>query len=79
MNLQQTINDIVELDGVGLHNGVKVNICLKPAEVNYGIKFKRIDIDNSENIIEASYKNVSDPVLCTKIKNSKDYFTIRKG
>ena len=72
MNLQQTINDKVELDGVGLHNGIKVNICLKPAEVNSGIRFKRTDIDNLENIIEASYKNVSDPVLCTKIKNSKD-------
>tara|TARA_B110000014_G_scaffold262796_1_gene257658 strand:+ start:2959 stop:3879 length:921 start_codon:yes stop_codon:yes gene_type:complete len=70
MNLQQTINDIVELEGIGLHNGVKVNICLKPAEVNSGIKFKRTDIDNLENIIEATYKNVSDPVLCTKIKNS---------
>ena len=70
MNLQQTINDIVELEGIGLHNGVKVNICLKPAEVNFGIKFKRTDIDNLENIIEATYKNVSDPVLCTKIKNS---------
>ena len=70
MNLQQTINDIVELDGIGLHNGVKVNIFLKPAEVNSGIKFKRTDINNLENIIEATYKNVSDPVLCTKIKNS---------
>ena len=54
---------------MGLHNGKNVNLYLKPAEVNHGIKFKRIDID-SNNIIEASYKNVKSPVLCTRIENS---------
>ena len=70
MNLQKTIKDSIELDGVGLHNGIKVNLCLKPAEVNSGIKFKGTDVDSAKNIIEANYKNVSSPVLCTKIKNS---------
>ncbi len=70
MNLQKTIKENIELEGIGLHNGVKVNLCLKPAEVNQGIKFKRTDIDSDKNIIEASYKNVSSPILCTKIKNS---------
>ena len=69
-NPQKTIKEPIELEGVGLHNGIKVNLCLKPAEVNSGIKFKRTDIDNSKNIIEASYKNVSSSALCTKIKNS---------
>jgi len=69
-NPQKTIKDPIELEGVGLHNGIKVNLCLKPAEVNSGIKFKRTDIDNTKNIIEASYKNVSLSALCTKIKNS---------
>ena len=67
---QKTIKDLIEFDGVGLHNGKNVNICLKPAEVDSGIKFKRTDIDNSINIIEANYKNVSSSALCTKIKNS---------
>ena len=70
MNLQKTIKDYIELEGIGLHNGIKVNLCLKPAEVNSGIKFKRTDIDSAKNIIEANYKNVSSPVLCTKIENS---------
>jgi len=70
MNLQKTIKEAIELEGIGLHNGIKVNLCLKPAEVNSGIKFKRTDVDSSKNIIEASYKNVSSAVLCTKIKNS---------
>jgi len=70
VNSQKTIKEPIELDGIGLHNGIKVNLRLKPAEANTGIKFKRTDISNDENIIEASYKNVSSSALCTKIKNS---------
>ena len=51
---EKTLKDAIEFDGVGLHNGKNVNICLKPAEVGSGIKFKRIDIYNSKNIIEAN-------------------------
>lgn len=67
-NLQKTLKEPIEFEGIGLHNGIKVNLCLKPAEVNTGIKFKRIDVDSDKNIIEANYKNVSSPILCTKIK-----------
>ncbi len=70
MNLQKTIKESVELEGVGLHNGISVNLCLKPAEVNTGILFKRTDVDSSKSIIEASYDNVNSPILCTKIKNT---------
>ena len=69
-NPQKTVKDSIEFEGVGLHNGIKVNLCLKPAEVNSGIKFKRTDIDSTKNIIDASYKNVNSPILCTKIQNS---------
>jgi len=67
---QKTISDIIEFEGIGLHNGVKVDLCLKPAEIDTGIKFKRTDIASDKNIIEANYKNVSPSPLCTKIKNS---------
>tara|TARA_B100000029_G_scaffold489872_1_gene548107 strand:+ start:1915 stop:2841 length:927 start_codon:yes stop_codon:yes gene_type:complete len=70
MKLQKTIKEPIEFEGIGLHNGIKVNLCLKPDEVNAGIRFKRTDVDSDKNIIEASYKNVSSPILCTKIKNS---------
>tara|TARA_Y100000590_G_scaffold91817_1_gene103744 strand:- start:1995 stop:2915 length:921 start_codon:yes stop_codon:yes gene_type:complete len=70
MDLQKTIKEPIEFEGVGLHNGVNVNLCLKPAEANSGIVFKRTDVDYSKSIIEANYKNVSSPILCTKIKNS---------
>ena len=69
-DLQKTIKDTIQLEGVGLHNGEKVNLFLKPGEVNSGIKFKRTDVDSVKNIIEASYKNVSSTILCTKIQNS---------
>ena len=68
-SFQKTIKDSIQLEGVGLHNGIKVNLCLKPAEADTGILFKRIDVDSDKSIIEASYKNVSSSLLCTKIKN----------
>ena len=67
---QKTINDTIKFQGVGLHNGIDVNLTVKPAKENFGIKFCRTDISN-ENLIEANYQNVVEPVLCTKIKNDK--------
>jgi UDP-3-O-[3-hydroxymyristoyl] N-acetylglucosamine deacetylase len=66
---QKTINETIELQGIGLHNGVKVNLVVKPADPNTGIIFKRVDLDDN-NIIKAKYDNVIEPVLCTKLKNS---------
>ena len=68
-NFQRTIQNPIHIQGIGLHCGLKVNLHLKPADANTGILFKRTDVDNN-NIIEASYKNVHSPILCTKIKNS---------
>lgn len=67
---QKTINSNIELSGVGLHNGVNVNLTIKPSEPDSGINFKRIDVDE-DNIVNANFKNVVEPILCTKLKNSK--------
>ena len=67
---QNTIKSEAKLEGVGLHSGIKAELSIKPAKENAGILFKRTDIEKSKNIIEASYKNVNSPVLCTKIQNS---------
>ena len=70
-NLQKTIKSLVQLEGVGLHNGINANLSIKPAEANSGILFKRTDIeDKDKNTIEANYANVGSAILCTKIKNS---------
>ena len=65
---QKTIKEKIELQGIGLHNGVKVNLTIKPSKPNSGIIFKRVDI-NSNNLIHANFKNVVEPILCTKLKN----------
>ncbi len=70
MALQKTIKENIELQGVGLHNGAKVKLLIKPDEVNNGIRFKRTDVESSKSIVKANYNNVSSPILCTKIKNS---------
>tara|TARA_B100000700_G_scaffold308076_1_gene385298 strand:- start:708 stop:1628 length:921 start_codon:yes stop_codon:yes gene_type:complete len=70
MNFQKTIKETIEFEGIGLHNGINVKLCLKPSEEDSGIKFKRTDVDPEKSIIDADYKNVNSPILCTKIKNS---------
>lgn len=69
---QKTIQSSIHIQGKGLHSGIKGNLYLKPAGPNTGIIFKRTDVDSSKSIIEASYKNVHSPVLCTKIMNEYD-------
>lgn len=44
MVYQKTIKNEVSAVGVGLHNGQKIRILLKPAKENTGIIFKRTDI-----------------------------------
>ena len=66
---QNTLADQIEFQGVGLHSGLKVKLIVKPSKPNTGIVFKRVDIKNKDNIIKANFKNVEDPILCTKIKN----------
>ena len=65
---QKTILKKVSFKGVGLHNGVKTEIKIIPAIENYGIVFKRVDLDRN-NIIKANFKNVSSAKLCTTLQN----------
>jgi len=65
---QKTIKQIIEFNGVGLHNGKKVNMKIKPAEPNTGIIFKRIDLKNSNFVVPGVY-NVSSAAFCTTISN----------
>ena len=66
---QKTIRENIELKGIGLHSGVEVSLIIKPSKVNTGIRFKRVDLKEN-NIIKADFKNVVDPVLCTKLENT---------
>ena len=48
MTLQRTLRRSVSCTGIGLHSGKKVRLRLKPAPVNHGIRFKRLDLDGLE-------------------------------
>lgn len=67
---QQTISEVIEISGVGLHSGQNVSIKLEPADVDHGIKFVRTDF-KTNNIIDALWSNVSETKLNTTISNSK--------
>ena len=66
---QKTLKDNVQFSGIGLHSGVTVNICIKPAEPNFGIVFKRVDLKEN-NIVIPNFMNVSNTSLNTTIKNA---------
>ena len=65
---QKTINAVVNFSGVGLHSGKVVNLCLRPAEPNSGIIFKRIDVTHN-NIVYPNFNNVTNTSLNTTISN----------
>ncbi|HKJ07151.1 MAG TPA: bifunctional UDP-3-O-[3-hydroxymyristoyl] N-acetylglucosamine deacetylase/3-hydroxyacyl-ACP dehydratase [Flavobacteriaceae bacterium] len=51
-NKQKTIKNEVTLSGVGIHTGNKVTMTFKPAPINHGYAFVRIDLEG-EPVIEA--------------------------
>ena len=65
---QKTIKNNVTFYGVALHSGVDVNICIKPAEPNFGIVFKRVDLIEN-NLIYPNFMNVTNTSLNTTIEN----------
>ena len=65
---QKTIKKNISFTGIGLHNGQSVNVCIKPAEPNFGIVFKRIDI-KTNNLVIPNFMNVSSTSLNTTIEN----------
>ncbi len=66
---QKTINNNVTFSGVALHSGLNVNVCIKPAEPNFGIVFKRVDLKNN-NLVYPNFMNVSNTSLNTTIENN---------
>jgi len=58
-NFQQTINKNSTISGVGLHTGIVTNVTFKPAKVDHGIVFQRIDLKNKPKI-KADVDNVTD-------------------
>ena len=66
---QKTIKDNVKFQGIGLHSGKIVNVCLKNSKPDTGITFKRIDLKNN-NLVYPNFMNVNNTSLNTTISNS---------
>ena len=65
---QKTLKNIVNFNGIALHSGKNVNISIKPAEPNFGIVFKRVDL-TKDNIVYPNFMNVTNTSLNTTIAN----------
>ncbi len=65
---QKTVKNNVSFVGVALHSGVNVNVCIKPAEPNFGIVFKRVDLKNN-NLVYPNFMNVTNTSLNTTVEN----------
>lgn len=66
MIYQRTLKNVIRATGVGLHTGEKIYLTLRPAAVDTGIVFRRIDIDDPVEI-KACAENVIDTQLSTTI------------
>ncbi|MSP85986.1 MAG: UDP-3-O-acyl-N-acetylglucosamine deacetylase [Methylotenera sp.] len=64
---QRTLKKAISATGVGLHNGEKVTLTLRPAAPNAGIIFKRVDLPQPNEII-ASPSAVQDTRMCTALE-----------
>ncbi len=67
---QRTLKNVIRATGVGLHTGEKVYLTLRPAPVDTGITFRRVDLDPPVDIA-AKAENVGDTRLSTTLVNGQ--------
>jgi len=67
MIMQRTLKNVVRATGVGVHSGDKVYLTLRPAPVDTGVVFRRIDLSPVVEI-PASVAYIGDTSLCTCIQ-----------
>ena len=64
---QRTLKNVIRATGVGLHTGEKVYLTLRPAPVDAGVVFRRIDLDVPVEV-PAIADNVGDTRLSTSLE-----------
>ena len=64
---QRTLKNVIRATGVGLHTGEKIYLTLRPAAIDTGIVFKRVDLDEPVEI-RACPENVGDTRLSTSLE-----------
>ena len=65
---QKTIKKDTTFTGIALHSGLDVTVTIKPADPNFGIVFKRVDLKNN-NLVYPNFMNVTNTSLNTTIEN----------
>lgn len=65
---QRTLKNSIRATGVGLHTGEKVYMTLRPAPVNSGIVFRRVDLEQPVDVV-ARAENVGETMLGTTLVN----------
>jgi UDP-3-O-[3-hydroxymyristoyl] N-acetylglucosamine deacetylase len=65
---QRTLKKVVSATGVGLHNGEKVTLTLRPAGPDTGIVFKRADLPGAPKI-QATPDAVRDTRMCSALEH----------
>ena len=66
--MQTTLKHDIAMVGTGLHSGRPARIVLHPA-TDGGIRFRRVDITDRDNVIPARWDMVTDTTLCTLLSN----------
>lgn len=64
---QRTLKNTIRATGIGLHSGEKVYLSLRPAPVDTGIVFQRVDLDPVVSV-RASPEHVGDTRLSTTLE-----------
>lgn len=68
MTQQRTLQNTIRATGVGLHSGEKVFLTLRPAPVDTGVVFRRVDLDPVVEI-PARAELVTETMLCTGLSH----------
>ena len=68
---QRTLKNVIRATGVGLHSGEKVFMTLRPAAINTGIVFRRIDLPQPVEV-KAQAQLVGQTQLCTVLVDKND-------
>jgi UDP-3-O-[3-hydroxymyristoyl] N-acetylglucosamine deacetylase len=64
---QRTLKTVIKTTGVGLHTGARVDMVLRPAAVDTGVVFHRVDLPESADIV-ALAANVRDTRLSSSLE-----------
>src|SRR5213083_2061267 len=69
MDAQRTLRRQISCVGIGLHSGNKVNLTLKPASADFGIRFRRTDLGDHE--VPATVQNLAGIQLATGLASNE--------